>query len=192
MKKLATAILIWLTISTAYAAEKMNSAPHLQDTVNHDFKRVILTGNTIVYFVQSHTDQVTIDEGDPRDISITQIGNKLRISSSKTVPVIVTVYFKNIYRIEAFDQAVVRSAGKVNLINLQLMFNDEAEGRFKANTSSLYTVTNGQSKLELTGKTDRLISVGNPNLEMKNFTAKTSEEKSPVEMVARWESDYIR
>jgi len=194
MKKLATAFLIGLAISAAHAAEKSNTPHTLQDTVNHDFKKVVVTGNTIVYFVQSRKEFVTIDEGEPRDISITQTGNNLRISSYKVNPVVVTVYFKNIYRIQASEQSNIRSAGKVNLENLQIMLHDEATGSFKANTNSLYTVTNGQSKLELTGKTLHHISVGSPNVNTKNFIAGTTEQQAQTEIVARWEreNEYIR
>lgn len=192
MKKLATAIFIWLFISASHAAEKINTVPDVQGTVNYDFKRVILTGNTVVYFVQSNKEEITIDEGDPRDISVIQMGNKLRINSNQIVPVTITIYYRNIFRIEAFDQVIVRSAGTAHLANLQILLNDGATGRFKAITNSLYTLTKGQSKLELLGKTDCHISAGIPNLDVKKFSAQTTEENGQAEVVARWESDYIR
>lgn len=192
MKNLATAIFLWLATFTAYGAEKINSP--LQDSVNRDFKRVVVTGNTIVYFVQARREQVTIDDGALSDVSITQTGNKLRISSNQFRPVIVTVYFKNIYRIDASEQATVRSAGKINLENLQIILSDNAKGHIKAITNSLYTVVDGQSKLELMGTTKHHISItdGNPNLNLKSFIAQTTELRANPELAARWESDDIR
>jgi hypothetical protein len=192
MKKLAMAILIWLVIPAAQAAEKSNASQALQDTLKPDFKTVTVTGNTVVYFVQSRTEYVTVEEADQADISITQIGNNLQISSNRREPAIVTVYFKNIYRIIGSDRANIRSAGKVNLQNLQIMLTDDAAGRFKANTNSLYTLTDGQSKLELTGKTEHHIYVGNPNVNTKNLIASSTDQERQTEIAARWESDYGR
>jgi hypothetical protein len=189
MKKLATAILLWLTVHSAYAAERSNTRDALKDTVNWDFKRVIVKGNTTVYFIQGNRDEITIDEGNPEDIRITQLGSRLRIQSENKNPVIVTVYFRDLYRIEASGSAVVRSQYALNLRNLQIMLKDDAAGDVIVNTNSLYTETNDQSKLVLRGKTGRHIIEGYSNLTTKKFTAIRTEEKNDTGLIARWERD---
>lgn len=187
MKTLATTIFLWLTIAATHAAETSNHCRSVRDSLRQDFKSVIVTGNTIVYFVQSRKNQITLDEGDPGDISITKVGHKIRISSNKIIPLVVTVYFKDIYCIEATDHAQIRSLGKVNLRNLQVILRDNAFGRIKANTTSLYTVTAGDSKLELRGKTTEHFVLGNQNVNTSDFMASNTERRDHSEMIARWE-----
>jgi hypothetical protein len=189
MKKLITAIFIWLSVQTAYAAESSQNSGPVKDTVNREFKKVVVKGNTTVYFIQSNREEVSIDEGDPKDISIIQTGNKLRINSTSTDPVLITVYFKDIYRIEASDHAVVRSQSALNLQHLQIMLRDNSSGNISLNTNSLYTETDDQSKLVLRGKTGRHIIKGYSNLKTKKLRALYTEDKNDTGLIAQWERD---
>jgi len=192
MKKLATAIILWSSVIIASAAEKSTPINSLSDTTNTDFKKVMVSGNAIVYFVQSRKDQVTIDDADPATVFIKQVGHKLTIFSDQKTPAIVTVYFKDIYRIEAADKAIVRSAGKINLDNLQVLLRDDAAARIKAYTKSLYTVVDGEAKLELLGTTAEHISnvEGRATLDVKNFIAQNTRQNEEEEVVARTEEAF--
>jgi len=146
-----TAILLSASVLTSTAAVK--SGEFKMMIANQEIKKVIVTGNTKVFLVQSSTEWVSMDEGDLNKVSVKQIGNELHISSTESSPVSVTVYVKDLFRIDASNAVEVRTVGKFNLKYLQLILKDEAVARVKANTESLYTVINDHANLELLGST---------------------------------------
>ena len=144
---------------------------------NPDIKKVIVTGNTKVLLVQNTKEYVTMDNLDLEKVSLKQVGNTLTISSSESNPVTVTVYVKDLYRIDAADQSNVRTSGNFNLKNLQVMLKDDARARIKATTASLYTVIDGQAKLELVGTSAHHISkmAGIATIDTNKFAAAKTE-----------------
>jgi len=156
-------------------------------TVNPEIKKVIVTGNTKVVLVQSYKEYITMDELYLDKVSLKQVGNTLTISSSETTPVTVTVYVKDIYRIDAADKANVKTAGKFNLKYLQVMLKGDACARVKAHTESLYTMINERANLELIGTSgshvSRLAGVAKMNTE-KFAALKTEHITNADEAVA--------
>ena len=144
---------------------------------NPDIKKVIVTGNTKVLLVQNNKEYVTMDNLDLEKVSLKQVGNTLTISSSESNPVTVTVYVKDLYRIDAADHSTVRTSGNFNLKNLQVMLKDDAKARIKATTASLYTVIDGRAKLELIGTSDSHISkmAGLATIDKDKFAALKTE-----------------
>lgn len=138
-----------------------------------DIKKIVATGNTKVLIIQRANESVKMDEQDLDKVSIKQIGSILTISSSENNPVTVIVYVKDIYRIDASGKANVKTVGKFNVKNLQVILKDDARARVKASTGSLYTVIGGHAKLELIGTTDEHISemAGFAKLNADKFTA---------------------
>lgn len=123
-----------------------------------EIKKVVVTGNAKVLIVQNATEFVKMDELDQDKVSLTQFGGTLTINSSEENPVTVIVYVKDIYRIDASGKASVKTMGKFNVKNLQVMVKDDATARVKASTESLYTVIGGHAKLELIGTSDSHVS----------------------------------
>ena len=155
--------------------------------VNPDIKKVIVTGTTRVLLVQNTREYVTMDALDLEKVSIKQDGNTLTINSSASNPVTVTVFVKDLYRIDASDKSDVRTSGNFSLTNLQVMLKDEAKARIKATTESLYTVIAGQAKLELIGTSAHHISkmAGIATIDTDKFAAvKTESITSETEAVA--------
>ena len=155
--------------------------------VNPDIKKVIVTGTTRVLLVQNTREYVTMDALDLEKVSIKQDGNTLTINSSASNPVTVTVFVKDLYRIDASDKSDVRTSGNFSLTNLQVMLKDEAKARIKATTESLYTVIDGQAKLELIGTSAHHISkmAGIATIDTDKFAAvKTESITSETEAVA--------
>jgi len=148
-----------------------------REAVNPDIKKVIVTGNTTVLLVQNTKEYVTVDAVDLDKVSLKQVGNTLTINSSESNPVTVTVYVKDLYRIDAADQASVKTSGNFNLTNLQIMLKDEAKARVKATTASLYTVIDGHAKLELIGTSAHHISkmAGIATIDTDKFAALKTE-----------------
>jgi len=145
--------------------------------VNPDIKKVIVTGNTKVLLVQNTREYVTVDAVDLDKVSLKQVGNTLTINSSESNPVTVTVYVKDLYRIDASDKASVNTSGNFNLTNLQIMLKDDAKARVKATTESLYTVIDGHANLELIGTSANHISkmAGIATIDTDKFAAVKTE-----------------
>ena len=149
-----TAIILSATVFASTAAASPLVAVH---TSNLDIKKIKATGNVKVFVAQASSEWVSMDEENLPKVSLKQIGNTLTISSSERNPVSVTVYVKDIYRIEASDKAVVKTVGKFNVKYLQVLLKDNAIARVKASTESIYTVISDQANLELLGTTDKHI-----------------------------------
>ena len=145
--------------------------------VNPDIKKVIVTGNTKVLLVQNTREYVTVDAVDLDKVSLKQVGNTLTINSSESNPVTVTVYVKDLYRIDAADEASIKTSGNFNLTNLQIMLKDDAKARVKATTESLYTVIDGHANLELIGTSANHISkmAGIATIDTDKFAAVKTE-----------------
>ncbi|MCX2479759.1 DUF2807 domain-containing protein [Pedobacter sp. MC2016-15] len=165
VKSSATAIILVASVFTLNATAATIENPvtrgsEVTVTFGHatpDIKRVIVTGNTKVILIQSKTEYVTMDSTDLKKVNVKQIGNALSISSDERKPVVVTVYVNNPYRIDASGKAEVKTAGKFDLVNLQVMLKDEASAKVKATTGSLYTVINDRANLQLIGSTGKHI-----------------------------------
>lgn len=184
MKTLVTAIILSAMLSVAGNAKERFKTESV--SISNDVKKITVTGNTIVYLVQSETDHVAIEQGDAQDITVKQIGHTLSIGSDTNEPAIVTVYFKDIYRVDASGNATVISVGKLDLAYLQILLKDKAEARIKADTRSLYTVTDGLSRLELIGTTlEHIVQTSEGSrLKVKNFLAGTTRRMQNGEMMA--------
>ncbi|MBB6502234.1 GIN domain-containing protein [Pedobacter cryoconitis] len=170
-----TAILLTATVITSTAAERIITLG--KESANPDIKRVVIKGNVQVRLVQSQREWVSLDEDNMSKVKIKQNGNILNISSSEKNPVSVTVYVKDIYRIEASDKANITTIGKFNLKFLQVILKDNAVAFIKADTEGLYTQMDGQSKLQLLGSTvDHYIkNSGNGMLNTAKFAAVNTE-----------------
>lgn len=142
-----------------------------------DIKKVVVTGNANVVLIQGADETVKMEEADLSKVSLKQIGGTLTISSTEISPVTVTVYVKDIYRIDASGKASVQTLGKFNMKNLQVLLKDNATARVKATTESLYTVIDDHAKLELIGKSANHVSklAGLAKLDTDKFAALTTE-----------------
>ncbi|CAM4169420.1 hypothetical protein SAMN06265348_105344 [Pedobacter westerhofensis] len=189
MKALVTAIILSAMLTVAGNAKESLKAQSIHKT--QEIKKIKVTGNLIVYLVQSQQEEVTIDEGNANDISVKQLGNTLSITSDEKTHGVVTVYFKNIFRVDASNSSSLISNGTLHLDNLQIFLDDQATALIKAETQSLYTVTDGHSKLELKGATREHISqtYGDSELKTRNFIAQTTRQPQESGMIARKESN---
>lgn len=186
-----TAIVLSTTVFASFAAELKQ--PLGVAAANPEIKKVIVTGNTKVFLVQSNEEWVSMDESYLNKVSIKQIGNTLTISSSEELPAVVTVYVKDIFRIDAADQAVVKTAGKFNTKYLQVMLKGDAVARIKTNTESLYTVISDHGNLELLGTTKNHIlkACKVAKLKMDKFAALQTERIThESELAATPASEY--
>lgn len=180
------------TLNASAATRDTFNSPDVTVTVNMghatpDIKKVIVTGNTKVLLVQSTKEYVTMDADDLEKVKVTQIGNALTISSSEGTPVVVTVYVKNPYRIDASGKADVKTVGNFDLTYLQVMLKDDAKAKVKATTESLYTIINDRANLQLIGTSGKHIyemaDIAKMNTE-KFAAVQTENVKALTEAVA--------
>ncbi|MGY0037728.1 GIN domain-containing protein [Pedobacter sp. NJ-S-72] len=136
-----TAIVLSATVFSSIAAETI--VPTEKRPAKADIKKVVVLGNTQVLLVQSNNDRVSIEEGRMDKVSVEQMGDVLTVSSKEDVPVTVTIYVKNLYRISALNNADVRTAGKFSLPYLQVILRDHAAAHINAKTESIYTDMDG-------------------------------------------------
>ena len=174
-----TAIVLSTTVFTSFAAEVKQ--PFELSASHADIKKVILTGNVRVFLVQSRNESVVVaGEYPSEDLSIEQTGNALRIASKSNIPVTVTVYVKDLFRIDACDKAVVKTSGKFNVKFLQVMLRGNAIARLKTTTESIYTATGDNAHLELLGTTAQHIvkTEGESVLNTEKFAALKTEQSA--------------
>jgi len=141
------------------------------------FKRISVKGNVEVMLVQRSTTGVSYTEDNSGTAKIMQDGDLLKISSSDKSPVKLVVYVNDIFRIEASDNAVVKTNEKLNAKYLQVFLKGNAKADLNISTEGLYTVIRDEADLRLSGSTDvhTLIMSKTPKLTIDCFAAlKTS------------------
>jgi len=179
-----------LSSSTVYAngpeAPQTSSASTISIA---SIKKLVITGNVEVTISQQpKSKRICTNEGNT-DVLVKKVGNALYISSKNdTQGAKVTVYVDDIYRIEASENAVVQTAGILNLKYLQVFLKDNASLDLNAKTESLYTVMKNTSALNLKGATDfHIITMEKlSRITLDKFAAKkTDMSASDVYVAAR-------
>ncbi len=118
-------------------------------------QKVILKGNVRVLLIQSEQESVRIyDMYNTDKTSVKMEGGALVINSTEDEPIHMTVFVKNLFRIEASNTVSVQTKGQFNLQFLQIILNDKARANVNACTKGLYTVVRDKSNLTLAGTSD--------------------------------------
>jgi hypothetical protein len=147
-----SAVLLTSTAMTSLAANAKIESPSTDSLVT--FNKILISGNVIVVIKQGTKERITVDEAYDRSrTTIKRKGYTLMISSSEYEPVTITVSVKDLQRIDAGDNAVIRTEGKIAVKYLQVFLKDAASAVVKANTESLYTYIKGNADLKLSGAT---------------------------------------
>jgi Putative auto-transporter adhesin, head GIN domain len=147
-----------------------------------NIQQVIVSGNVEVTLVQGTKESINYDENNTGKVKVIQDGHALKISSADGSTAKVTVYVKDIFRVQASENAVVKTTGKLNTKYLQLFLNGEAVAEINSNTESLYTVIEGHADLKLNGATQEHILVmgSTPKLNLDRFAALKTQMSAPV------------
>ncbi|GGI28603.1 GIN domain-containing protein [Pedobacter mendelii] len=137
------------------------------------FKKIIVKGNVEVTLIQRQTEGVSYSDDNTGKAKITQEGNTLKISSTDRDVSKLTVYVNDLYRIEASENAVVKTNGKLKSKYLQIFLKDNAFAQITSNTEGLYTVIKDNADLKLSGSTDNhtLIMGNTQKLTIDKFAA---------------------
>jgi hypothetical protein len=178
-KSLLAAIVLSASIfSTSVSAGEKQS---VKMSAPKNFDKVIVSGNVEVTLIQNGREGVSYNEDNNGKVKVIQDGSALKISSADGSLSKITVYVKNIYRVQASDNAVVKTDGKLDVKFLQVFLKGNAAAQIDSKTESLYTVMEESADLKLTGATNNHILVmgSTPTLNLDRFAALKTEMSAP-------------
>jgi hypothetical protein len=181
-----TAIFLTSTVTSTFASGVDRAL--VKPGTPFTFHRIEVTGNVTVIISQKSKEAVTVDGDFNRaDVSIKRRGYTLVINSAATEPLTINVSVMELQRIDASNEVVVKTAGKINVQHLQVFLKDEASAEVNANTESLYTYIKGNANLKLSGSTQDHIVLkdGISKLILQDFVAlKSTVESTDAELLA--------
>lgn len=189
IKNLFAASLTVITLTTSAFATTGTTEKNL--TVldqKKNISKIVVSGNVELIVLQSATQQVKIyDNYYSKNALVQEENGVLRISSFQKEKLTVAVYVSNLSSIEAGDQSVVRTLGKVNFLDLNVVLKDEAKAEINSNTVSLTTTVKDNATIKLSGQTvdyNALVSV-KAKINMDQFKAESSSLKSNNPVIAK-------
>jgi len=175
IKTLIAVSLSAITLTTATFSTSALAAEKKPTTISapNNFKRISIKGNVEVKIVQRKNESVAYAEDNLGKAKITQEGDLLRITSLDKEVSKIIIYVSDIYRIEAADNAVLKTEGKVKVKFLQVFLKGNAHAEINSNTEGLYTVIKDNADLKLSGATDNhtVVMGDTQRLTMDRFAA---------------------
>lgn len=146
------------------------------------FNRVIVYGNVEVLLISRPTIGICYEDNSGGNVKVTQSGNQLYISGTSTWPAKILLYVNSIYRIEAYDKAIIRNEGKLEIRYLQIIMKNNAQASLNVNTDGIYTSITDNSILKLEGNTNNytLITNGASKFIANNFICKKINTEETV------------
>lgn len=150
-----------------------------------NFRKIVIKGNVEVMLVQRPTIGISYADDNAGNVKVTQQGEVLRISSLDKEKCKLVIYVNDIYRIEADQNAVVRTEAKLTTKFLQIILKGNALADIDTSSEGLYTEILDNSTLKLKGNTNRhtLVMGKAPNLTIDRFAA-AQTDVSRVETTA--------
>ncbi|WP_431292509.1 GIN domain-containing protein [Pedobacter sp. P26] len=147
-----------------------------------NISQVIVSGNVEITLVQGQKESVSYNDDNTGSVKVIQYGHALKITSTDRNIAKITVYVKDIYRIQASENAVVKTAGRLDSKYLQLFLKGDAVAEIDSDTESLYTVIEGRADLKLSGATaEHILVMGStPKLNLDRFAAMKTQMSLPV------------
>jgi hypothetical protein len=138
-----------------------------------NIKRIYVKGNVEILLVQGAAKGVSYTDDNTGTAKVTQEGDILRITSIDRNLTKLVVYVNDIYRIDASENAVIKTQGKLTVKYLQIFMKGNAHADLNTSTEGLYTVINENADLKLSGSTDEhtLVMSKTPKLTIDKFAA---------------------
>ncbi|KQM69241.1 hypothetical protein ASE74_04305 [Pedobacter sp. Leaf216] len=179
---LAAIVLTSLIFSTNVSANEKQPA---KISAPSNFNKLIVSGNIEVTLIQNGREGVSYNDDNNGKVKVIQDGYALKISSEDKSTAKITVYVKNIYRVQASDDAVVKTDGKLDVKYLQVFLKGNAVAKINSHSESLYTVIEDNSDLKLSGdtKSHSLVMGKTQKLNLDKFAALKTEMNTPESMI---------
>jgi len=162
-------LLTYIFPSTASAVE---DKPVKTDKVA-PFRKILIKGNIDVILIQKPDVGISYADDNEGTAKVTQQGEILAITGTSAMRGKIIVYVNDLYRIEADENAIVKTQGILSTKFLQIILKGNASADINANSQELYTAIYDKSELYLRGNTDThfLIMDKNPKLTFDQFAA---------------------
>jgi len=172
---IATSLTAIVLTSSAFTSSVIASEkkPAASASTPEAFKKITVKGNVEITLVQRQNEGVSYSDDNIGKAKITQEGNTLKISSTDKEATKLTIYVNDLYRIEASENAVVKTNGKLKSKFLQVFLKGSAHADINSSTEGLYTVIEDNADLKLSGATDNhtLVMGKTPKLTIDRFAA---------------------
>lgn len=183
IKTLTKSVLAAIVLSSAIFSTSVmaDEKQPIKMSAPKNIGQVIVSGNVEITLVQGQKESVSYNDDNTGKVKVIQDGHALKITSADGNTAKITIYVKDIYRIQASENAVVKTAGKLDSKYLQLFLKGDAVAEINSNTESLYTVIEGRADLKLSGATQEHILVmgSTPKLNLDRFAALKTQMSSP-------------
>jgi len=172
---------IVLTSSIFVTNVTANEKQPVKISAPKNFNKIMVSGNVEVTLIQNGTEGITYSDDNTGKVKVIQDGYNLKISSADKGLAKVTVFVNDIYRVQASDNVVVKTAGKLDVKYLQVFLKGNAVAKINSNTESLYTVIEDHSDLKLSGATQNhnLVMGRTQKLDLDRFSASKTEMNTP-------------
>jgi superfamily II helicase len=119
------------------------------------FKRISVKGNVEVTIIQRSNPGISYTDDNTGTAKVMQDGDNLKITSTSTEKAKLTIYVNDFYRIEASENAIVKTEGKLKTKYLQIFLKGNAHAEINTSSEGLYTVIADNADLKLSGSTDQ-------------------------------------
>jgi len=138
-----------------------------------NFRRIVIKGNVEVTLVQRPAIGISYTDDNTGNVKVTQQGEVLRITGLDKEKCKLVIYVNDIYRIEADQNAVVKTEAKLSTKFLQIILEGNAFADIDTSSEGLYTEILDNSTLKLKGNTNRhtLVMGKATNLTIDRFAA---------------------
>jgi len=192
---IATVLLIIFSISTSgFAASKATGAQTvLNDVAN--ISQIEVHGNVELFVSTGETENVKVyDSYYSQNALVQEQDGVLRISSFKAEKLVVWVTVNQLQSISAYDNAEVKSFGKLSTIDFSLNLNNNATAKLDLDVSDATIALNGNAKASLSGYADEsYIELSQAaKVNTAKFAATVHVKKhTPIVMAAQVDADEL-
>ncbi|NII82170.1 MULTISPECIES: GIN domain-containing protein [unclassified Pedobacter] len=144
-----------------------------------NFRKIVIKGNVEVMLVQQPAIGISYADDNIGNVKVIQQGEVLRITNLHNEKCKLVVYVNDIYRIEADQNAVVKTGVKLSTKFLQIILKENAFADIDTSSEGLYTEILDNSTLKLKGSTNRhtLVMDKATNLTIDRFSAVQTDVK---------------
>lgn len=157
IKTLIATSLTAIILSSALFTTSVSAAEKEPDAILKisAFKRISVKGNVEVTIIQRSNPGISYSDDNTGTAKVMQDGDNLKITSTSTEKAKLTVYVNDFYRIEASENAIVKTEGKLKTKYLQIFLKGNAHAEINTSSEGLYTVIADNADLKLSGSTDQ-------------------------------------
>ncbi|MDQ0965500.1 superfamily II helicase [Flavobacterium sp. W4I14] len=157
IKTLIATSLTAIVLSSAVFTTSISATEKVPDAILKisPFKRISVKGNVEVTIIQRNNPGISYTDDNTGAAKVMQDGDNLKITSISTDKAKLTIYVNDFYRIEASENAIVKTEGKLRTKYLQIFLKGNAHAEINTSSEGLYTVISDQADLKLSGSTDQ-------------------------------------